>query len=195
MSDINIKSLWKGQRTPDVDLSAMRKKIKYFKLRRMGESYAIIILMILAIAFGLIVWIYWTPMLTVTKIGLILLTIGLILPILSHAKQIRLYYGLKIDSSNVDYVNHLLKIKRQEYRQQHLILNLYFLFLSLGFVLYSYEYTFCHSFYRGIIVYSILLLWIAINWFVLRKFIIRKRNRKFSDFMNMVEKHKKQLSE
>ena len=45
-NDIDIKSLWKGQQVPVIDLSAVRKKIKYFRLRRMGESCAVIMLMI-----------------------------------------------------------------------------------------------------------------------------------------------------
>lgn len=116
MNDTDLRNLWKGQQIPAVDLSAIRKKIRYFKLRRIGESYAIIILMILVIAFGVMIWIHWTPLLTVTKMGIILLTTGFILPILSYGKLLRLYHGLKIDSSNVDYMNRILKIKRQEYR-------------------------------------------------------------------------------
>ena len=125
------------------------------------------------------IWICWTPLLTVTKVGITLLSIGFMLPALSYGRLLRLYYGLKIDSTNIDYIDNLLRIKKREYRQQHLILNLYFFFLSIGFALYGYEYTFFHSFYWGIIAYSILLLWIALNWFVFRPRIIRKRNHKF----------------
>lgn len=44
--------------------------------------------------------------------------------------------------------------------------------------------SFFYSFYWGIIAYSILLLWITLNWFVLRPRIIRKRNRKFNEFFD-----------
>lgn len=195
MNDIDIKSLWKGQQAPVADLSVIRKKIKRFRLRRIGEAYAVITLMILAIVFGAIIWICWTPLLTVTKMGIILLSIGFMLPALSYGRLLRLYYRLKIDSTNIDYIDNLLRIKKREYRQQHLILNLYFFFLSIGFALYGYEYTFFHSFYWGIIAYSILLLWIALNWFVLRPRIIRKRKHKFYDFMRYIESHREQLFE
>lgn len=61
-NDIDIKSLWKGQQVPAIDLSAVRKKIKYFRLRRMGESCAVIMLMMLASASGVTVWIHWPPL-------------------------------------------------------------------------------------------------------------------------------------
>ena len=126
-------------------------------------TYAVITLMILAIVFGAVIWICWTPLLTVTKVGIILLSIGFMLPALSYGRLLRLYYGLK--------------------------------FLSIGFALYGYEYTFFHSFYWGIIAYSILLLWITLNWFVFRPRIIRKRNHKFYDFMKYIESHREQLLE
>lgn len=102
---------------------------------------------------------------------------------------------MKIDSTHIDYIDNLLRIKKREYRQQHIILNLYFFFLSIGFALYGYEYTFFHSFYWGIIAYSILLLWIALNWFVFRPHIIRKRNHRFYDFVRYIESYREQLLE
>ncbi len=191
----DIESLWKGRQTPVADLSAIRKKIKRFRLRRIGEAYAVIMLMILALVFVTVIWICWTPLLTVTKVGVTLLSIGFMLPVLSYGRMLRLYYGLKIDSNHIDYIDNLLRIKKREYRQQHLILNLYFFFLSIGLALYVYEYTFFHSLYLGLITYSILLLWIALNWFVFRPRIIRKRNHKFNDFVRYIESHREQLSE
>ena len=130
------------------------------------------------------------PLLSVTKAGIILLSIGFMLPVLSYGRLLRLYYGLKTDCSNVDYMSNLLKIKKQEHRQQHIVLNLYFLFLSLGFSLYTYEYTFHHSSPRGIIAYSVLLSWISLNWFVFRPYIIKKRNRRFSKLVKCIESHR-----
>lgn len=195
MNDIDIKSLWKKQQTPALDLSAIRKKIRHFRLRRLGESYAVIILMTSAIGLGMVVWIYWTPLLTLTKTGIALLSVGFLLPVLSYGRQLHLYYGLKPDCSNSNYMKKLLKIKKQEYHQQHIVLDLYFLLLSLGFSLYMYEYTFFHSTCRGITAYSALALWICLNWFVFRPYIIKKRNRKFADFVKDIEHHQKQLSE
>lgn len=93
----------------------------------------------------------------------------------------------------VDYMNRLLEIKRQEHRQLHIVLDLYFMFLSSGFSLYIYEYTFCRSSCLGIVAYSLLFLWISINWFVFRPYMIRKRNRKFSDLIKNIEDCREQL--
>lgn len=192
-NDINIKSLWKEQQIPAANLSSIQKKVKCFKLRRIGEALTIVILMILVIVLGLIIWICWTPQLVTTQIGIILLTIGFALPILSYSRLLYLYCGLKEDCPSTDYINNLFAIKRQEKRQQHIVLTLYFLLLSLGFGLYIYEYTFYCSFNLGVISYAILLAWIALNWFIFRPYMIKKRNRQFADFMKYIERHKKLL--
>jgi len=149
----------------------------------------------LVIILGMIIWIYWKPQLISTRVGFALLFLGFILPVLSYGRLLYLYYELKIDSNNKDYIKNLLNIKEQEYKQQHIILNLYFLFLSLGFGLYIYEYTFCRSSFFGIIAYTVLLVWIALNWLVFRPRIIEKRNRKFTDFMKCIENHNEILAE
>ncbi len=194
-NDIDIKSLWKKQQAPVTDLSAIREKIRSFRLCRIEEAFVVIALMILVIALGMIIWIYWNPRLISTKVGITLLSTGFILPVLSYGRLLYLYFGLKMDRTNMDYIKSLLSIKKQEYRQQHIILNLYFLFLSIGFVLYSYEYTFFRSFFFGIVAYTVLLIWIGLNWFVFRPRIIKKRKRKFVDFMKYIESYNGLLAE
>lgn len=193
MNDIDIRSFWKGQPIPAIDLSAMRRKIRHFRLRRIVEAYLVIALMALALVFGMAIWIFWTPELAVTKVGIALTVVGFILPVLSYGRSLRLYHGLKADCSNIDYMNRLLEIKRQEHRQLHIVLDLYFMFLSSGFSLYIYEYTFCRSSCLGIVAYSLLFLWISINWFVFRPYMIRKRNSKFSDLIKNIEDCMEQL--
>lgn len=189
MNDNDMKSLWLGQQVPAADLSVVRHKIRYFRLCRVGEACVVIVLMALVIAFGLFIWMHWTPLLAVTKVGIVLLAVGCILPVLSYSRQLYLYQRLRIDSSNVDYTNGLLNIKRLEFRQQPVVLTLYFVLLSGGFGLYVYEYAFSRSLCCGIMVYVALLLWIVLNWIVIRPRVLLRRNRKFACFMKYIESH------
>lgn len=192
---MDMRALWKGQPAPVADLDAMRKRIRRFALRRIGEACAVIVLMMTAIAAGVLIWTCWPPRLMLTRVGIVLACAGFMLPVWSYGRALRLYYGLNPDCSNRDYMDRLLKIKREEYRQRHAVLNLYFLLLSLGFALYSYEYAFSRSFCFGVTACSILLLWIALNWFVFRPRLLKRRSRSFSDFMKCVERCRNQLSE
>lgn len=190
-NDIDIKSLWNDRKVPAGDLSLVCGKIKRFKRRRIMEAIIIIVLMISVIALGLIIGICLKSQFVTTKAGIALLTVGFILPILSYSRLLYLYHGLQEDRSCMDYINNLLSIKKHEKKQQHIVLNLYFLILSFGLGLYIYEYTFSRSFYVGLLSYTVLLLWIALNWFVFRPRIIKKRSRKLADYMRFIERYQK----
>lgn len=192
-SDVDIKTLWDNQQVPPADFSLVRRKIERFRLRRIIDSAAIVILMLSVIALGLFIWIYWPPQLITTKIGLILSLSGFMLPLLSFGWLLYLYHKLKKDRPCAVYLEHFSALKKQENRQQNIILNAYFLLLSVGLTFYMYEYTFFQSWQKGAIAYAILLAWIALNWFVFRPRLIKKRKREFADLMKDIEGQKSQF--
>lgn len=193
--EMDLKSLWNARKIPVADLSSVRKQVRRFRWHRLMEVSAIIILTISVMALGVVVWVCWTPQLVVTKIGIVLVTIAFVLSVLSHGRSLYLYYGLNEHCTGINYVNRLLAIKRQEIRLQRIVLSLYFLFLSLGFGLYGYEYTFYRSTVIGVVSYTLLSAWIALNWFVLRPRMLKKRNRRFSDCISHIEKIRHSFSE
>ena len=58
---MDMRALWKGQPAPVADLDAMRRRIRRFALRRIGEACAVIVLMMAAIAAGVLIWTCWPP--------------------------------------------------------------------------------------------------------------------------------------
>lgn len=74
-------------------------------------------------------------------------------------------------------------------------LNAYFMLLGIGFGFYMYEYTFFQSWQKGVIAYIILFTWIALNRFLFRPCIIRKRKRHFADLVKNVEELKFSFNE
>lgn len=195
MNDTEIKSLWRGQPAPVAELPVMRARINRFRSRRIAEACAVILLMMAAIAFGVLIWTCWPPQLILTRVGIVLACAGFMLPVWSYGRALSLYYGLNPDCSNRDYMARLSKIRRTEYKRQHVVLNLYFLLLSSGFALYTYEYAFSRSWRFGVVACSVLLLWIALNWFVLRPHLLKRRNRRFAEFERWIESYGEQLSE
>lgn len=192
-NDIDIKTLWDNQQVPPADFSLVRRKIEHFRLRRMIDSAAIVILMLSVIALGLFIWIYWPPQLMTTKIGFILSLSGFMLPLLSFGWLLHLYHKLKKDRPCAVYLEYFSVLKKQENRQQNIILNAYFILLSIGLSFYMYEYTFFRSWQKGAIAYTILLAWIALNWFVFRPRLIKKRKHQFADLMKDIEEQKSQF--
>lgn len=88
----------------------------------------------------------------------------------------------------MDYLNALLKVRNREHIMQTKLMNLYFILLSAGIGLYMYEYTLKRSFIFGVVVYSVVLLWIGFNWFFLRPRMIEKNKRKMEDLIKQIKK-------
>ena len=108
--------------------------------------------------------------------------------------DITLYEKIHSDP-NIDYLNNLLMLKGKETFMQTKVMSLYFILLSSGILLYMYEYTLNSSFTFRLIAYSVLFLWIALNWFVLRPVMIRKNRRRMDCLIRQIEKIKSQVDE
>lgn len=192
-NEMDLKSLWNAPQTPVPSVSDIRKKAKRFRLRGLIEVWITISLLVAALLFGWVIWICWTPQFLITHIGMVLLTIGFTIPSVANGKRLYLYYHLREDCTSTDYINQLLRIKEVERKQQYLVINLYFLFLSLGFGLYMYEYTFPVSIIHGSISYFLFFIWIALNRFLFRPYIIRKWEERYSEFLHYIRKFKEEF--
>ena len=112
-----------------------------------------------------------------------------------NRKITSLYRSLDEKQSNIDYLNNLLMLKGKETFMQTKVMSLYFFLLSSGILLYMYEYTLNSSFTFRLIAYSVLFLWIALNWFVLRPVMIRKNRRRMDCLIRQIEKIKSQVDD
>ena len=86
---MDMRALWKGQPAPVADLDAMRRRIRRFALRRIGEACAVIVLMMAAIAAGGRICTCWPPGPLLTRLGLVLACRGVMLPVWSFARVLR----------------------------------------------------------------------------------------------------------
>lgn len=187
-NNINIKELWKKQVAPEADASGILKRIQKHKAAGMRKIILLNVLLSATIIFIVIISIYFQPQLLTTKIGVILTILPMVIALVFQNRMIPLYKKTDEDQSNTDYLNNLLEIKSQERYIQTTIMNLYFGLLSVGLLLYLYEYVALMPFYWGIFAYSIVVLWIAFNWFVIRPKVIKRNRDKVVDLIRQLEK-------
>lgn len=189
----NIKELWNRQAVPAVAPSIVFKRIKDFRHRRIMRTLLLSIILLLTITFVVFVWIFYKPLLLSTKVGIILTVLSVSFVLLFNLRLLPLYRKLNENQSNQAYLIGLLAVRKQEIYMQTKLLNLYFLLLSAGISLYMYEYIMSKSVMYQIVSYSVLFLWIGINWFYLRPLISRKNKQKINDLIKQVEKITEQL--
>ena len=183
-SNIDIKELWNRQAVPAADQFEILNKIRRF--RKSGLKRGI---------FLDFIWIYFKPQFLSTKIGIIVGILPMCIVVVGNRKITSLYKSLDEKQSNIDYLNNLLMLKGKETFMQTKVMSLYFILLSSGIFLYMYEYTLNSSFTFRLIAYSVLFLWIALNWFVLRPVMIKKNRRKMDCLIRQIEKIKSQVDE
>ena len=120
----------------------------------------------MTICFVAFVWIYFKPQLLVTKIGILLTIVAMgTVAVFTH-KMIPLYRIVDEEQSNREYLNELLAVRRKENFMQTKLMNFYFISLSVGIGLYMYEHIQESSLQFRVVAYSVFLLWVGLNWFV-----------------------------
>lgn len=194
-SNVDLKEMWNRQTVPVADQSEMLDRIESFRKNGLAKRILLNVVLLLTIAFMIFIWIYFKPDFLSTKIGIIVGILPMCMVVVFNRKVISMYRTLNEKQSNIDYLNNLLMLKEKEAFMQTKVMSLYFVLLSLGILLYMYEYTLNSSLTFRVIAYSALLLWVAVNWFVLRPVIIRRNKRKMDALIKQVEKIKSQMDE
>lgn len=187
-NDFDMGALWKKQAVPAANPAEIRKRIGAFRRDALWKAFFLNAVLVLTVAFLIFVWVYFQPRLLVTKIGILvgILPIGMV--VLSHRKLVSLYRALDAKQPNMDYLDHLLRLKEREHFLQTRVMSLYFVLLPLGLMLYMYEYTLGMSGTFRVAAYVALLLWVAFNWFVLRPRIVGRRRRKMDALIGEVKR-------
>ena len=171
------------------------KKIEIYKNSKRKKAVMLNVLLFFTILFILFIWIYFKPQFIRTKIGIVLTVIAMILVIFFNSKMKDTFSKINENQSNFDYLNNLKSIKIQENYLQTKIMSVYFVLLSLGIVLYIYEYLSMMKPIVQSVFYLALILWIGFNWFVLRPRIIKKNQRQINDLIGQLERIENQLVE
>ena len=129
---------------------------------------------------------YITRQLLNTKIGVILCIAAIVMQITASGKIV-LLNNSNPQNSNTEYLEQLLLFKKKQVFLQSTIMNIYFILLSLGILLYMIEYTIRMNILAGLLTYIITSLWMLFNWFYLRPKIIKKQQQKLNEIIADLE--------
>lgn len=182
-NNIDLKKIWNQQNVETPKMETLYAKANKLKRKNFLKLILINITFLLTIIFIGFIWYYYQPKLVTTKIGIILTILAMIIFILPFNRQFSLLTKNKTGLNSKEYLQQLIKLKEKQMFQQTTMLNIYFITLSLGIGLYIFEYTSKMTITQQLITYTILIIWIAINWFYLRPKSITKQNKKINDLL------------
>ncbi|MGE8514371.1 MAG: hypothetical protein ACN6N7_16840 [Chryseobacterium culicis] len=194
-TNIDFKNIWKQQTSNKPNLEELLGKLKKFRnqnLRRLIFANIGLIATSLVILF---IWYRYQPEMITTKIGMVLVVLGMAIFLLAYNKMFMVFYKIDQTQSNHEYLQSLYLVKSKQKFMQTTILNLYFIMLFLGICFYMYEYTSKMTLGSAVLTYSVTSLWVAFNWFYLRPRTIKKQQGKLDELINKFEEINNQLKE
>lgn len=194
-TNIDFKNIWKQQTSNKPNLEELLGKLKKFRnqnLRRLIFANIGLIATSLVILF---IWYRYQPEMITTKIGMVLVVLGMAIFLLAYNKMFMVFYKIDQTQSNHEYLQSLYQVKSKQKFMQTTILNLYFIMLFLGICFYMYEYTSKMTLGSAVLTYSVTSLWVAFNWFYLRPRTIKKQQGKLDELINKFEEINNQLKE
>lgn len=184
----DLKGLWQQSENENVPsakeilskVESNRKKILFKNISLIG---------ILLFTFGFILWIglHYDFELATTRIGIIITLIAIMIGIIFNTGSISsLIKQSDPTLNNNSYLVQMINYRNNQRRIQTKGMVLYFILLTVGMILYLYEFA-LRSLTFGIIAYSITLGWIAFNWFYVRKRTIAKQEKEINEQIRALE--------
>lgn len=194
-TDYDFKDMWNKQQIPLLDAKELLAKANDLKKNIRSKMIIGNLLLIVTILFiGYIVW-YFQPEKLTTKIGVIFTFIAIIMFIFSSIGLIKLLVKNNISTTNAEYLKQLIEIKQKQEFIQSTIMNLYFIFLSIGILLYMIEYAARMTPVGYITTYSITIAWLGFNYFYLRPKSLKKQQKKVNDLIEKIKEMNSQMKE
>jgi len=193
-TNIELKDLWQQKETVAPNLRDMYNLAS--KAKRMFRKKIILSNIILGLTAALVIaiWIYSNPQMLTTKLGICLTILAISSFILAQNQVLPLLKKEKDNLNLSDYLSQLKKLRQKERFLQTTMMNVYFILLTSGVLLYMYEYT-SKARWFFILGYSIIIAWFAFNWFYLRPRIIKKQQKNTNLLIEKFESIEQQLNE
>ncbi|WP_126652379.1 hypothetical protein [Chryseobacterium aureum] len=194
-TNIDFKNIWKQQTSNRPNMEELLGKLKKFRNQNLRRLIFANIGLITTSLLILFIWYRYQPQMITTKIGIVLVVLGMAIFLFAYNKMFMVFYKIDQTQSNNEYLQSLYTVKSKQKLMQTTILNLYFIMLFLGICFYMYEYTSRMTLSSGILAYAVTLAWIAFNWLYLRPRTIKKQQEKLDELINKFEELNHQLKE
>lgn len=191
--NIDFKKRWNEQKIETSATKELITKATQFKRKRLFSLIAAnVALLVTSILIGL-VWYYYQPTFLSTKIGIVLCIIAMLVCLAFYNTLAPLLLKNSLEMDAKTQLKQLLVLKEKQRFQQTVVLNGYFILLSLGLGLYMYEYVARMTLTWALFSYGIVIFWIALNAFYFRPMMLKKQQARLNELINVLKKLNEQL--
>ena len=188
----DLKNIWLSAKTDSLPgVAEMLHMIKKYRSTNLIKKIALIITAILLTAvMASVVFRYKSSMLT-TRIGEVMIILAGIMLVVTNVRSLGRLHRVK-DHTNKEFIEYLEQVQRNRiyYHKKTQVAGL--LLASVGLLLYIYE-PVCKSLLLFVSAYSLLFIWLLINWLIIRPRAYKRQARKLEDTINKMVQISKQF--
>jgi len=192
--NINFNDLWSKQTAVPPKESDILKKAA--KLKRQNTAHLVFITGLFFLTSLLIIWIWLSekPQMLSTRLGIVLCLLAMAVYGLIYNQQYAILKKLNVDDSNQVYLQNLYQLKKHQKFMHGIMLNVYFILLPAGVLLYMIEPVQRMEPRYAILSYLLAVGWILFAWFYLRPKQIKKQQNRLNEIIDKMQSFSNQLS-
>jgi hypothetical protein len=193
-NNIDLKELWHKQQPDIPDTKELFEKANVFRKKNLRKLINANIVLLLNAAFIVWIWYYYKPQMLTTKIGIILIILGMVLYLVVYNKILPLLINVDYEKNSSQYLQQLLKLKEKQLFLDNIIGNIYFILLTIGLCRYMFEYISRMTLFWATLIYGITLLWMTFVRFFFAPRSIRKQQARLNELIIKFELVSRQLT-
>jgi len=193
MDNLNeLKEIWLTAKTKTLpDAAEIVETIKNYRLKEIVKIISFSLFTLGLLATMIWVLIDYKSQLITTRAGEVFILIGIFILLTMNAKALKRSFSLN-NYSNEAFLTYLKKEQLKLIDYQKRTQKAGFIIASSGLLLYIYEGV-RHSISILIISYIVVSLWIAISWFIIRPYSLKRKTQKLLEKIATLEKISSQL--
>ncbi|WP_185216600.1 hypothetical protein [Sphingobacterium mizutaii] len=187
-NELNLSHIWKKQPAISPDLRELKQRLSKYRKNSLKKKWTSNITLGLTVIFILSIWFLYDASTIYPKIGMSFIILAISLSLIKFNLFYKSIFELNKDQDNKAYLNSLLNIQEKQRNIQSRFMNVYFSLLSIGILIYLYEFCLRMSYGMAIITYALTLGWLLFVWLYLKPRIVKKQNRELQGYIDSIHK-------
>jgi len=185
--EINLYDLWQGQQATTPAPQDFLRTVNRFRNNNYTRLFLTTLAFAATSAFIAWIWLSWQPQMETTRLGIVLTILSMAIYGFVMNRQYPLLRKIDEAASNAELLSSLIALRKQQLFLQTTMLNLYFVMLSAGILLYMIEPSQQMSAQNAAIAYGATIAWVLFAWSYLRPRQLKKQQAKLNEIIQKLE--------
>lgn len=184
---MNIDQLWQQSGEPAPHWQQFANQLAAMESKKRKEKNRVNFSLGATIAFVAVIAFVFGPLQWTTVMGIVLTEISMLLYLWQYNRHTHIRTDGLIAANALDYLHYLRREQTKQYYVGRKLMTAYFILLSLGVLLYMWEFAWRMPQWYGILAYGLAIGWFALNWLVFRPRILKKKEAELAEYIRKLE--------